>query len=86
LSIDGKFCPEIEFAPQTPEGLFVAALLDRPGIWRRAGMSGSIAGMDIAEARATLPAELANEFAIRLLVAAERNFVIAYCATKNETD
>jgi hypothetical protein len=85
LSIDGEFCPEIEFAPMTPEGIHVAAVLDRPGIWRRAGLGGSITGMDIAEARAALPPHLDSEFAARLLVAAELHFVNAYCS-RNEKE
>lgn len=77
MSIDGKFCPEIEFAPRTPEGIHVAVLLDRPGVWTRAGIGGVITGMNIAEARASLPAPVQNEFALRLLMTAERHFLNA---------
>jgi hypothetical protein len=60
-------------------------LLDRSGIWRRAGLGGSITGMDIAEARAALPVSLVNDFATRLLIAAERHFLNSYlCKAEKE--
>jgi hypothetical protein len=56
----------------------VAETLDRPGIWNRAGLKGSICGMDIAEALSGLPAALDAEFAKRLLIAAERHYLVSY--------
>lgn len=62
----------------TPEGIHVASALDRPGIWRRAGLGGLISGMDVAEALAALPARLDPDLSKRLLVAAERHYVTAH--------
>jgi hypothetical protein len=58
--------------------------LDRPGIWRRAGMAGHVVGLDIREALATLPAGLDVDFVKRLLVIAERHFVAAWLARAME--
>jgi hypothetical protein len=75
--IEGRFCPEVEHAPETAEGHIVAATLDRWGIWRRAGMSGSIVGIDTEEAMRELPPQCDRAFALRLLVAAEAPFCAA---------
>lgn len=53
----------------------MAALLDRPGIWLRAGMAGMVSGLAMGEALATLPDSLDRDFAIRLLGAAETGMV-----------
>jgi hypothetical protein len=71
---DGKFCPETEHAPVTPEGHVVAAALDRWGLWKRAGMSGAIAGIDMSEAMQMIPPCCDREFARRLFVVAESAF------------
>lgn len=52
-------------------------MLDRPGVWIRAGLGGVITGMDIAQARASLPRDADNEFALRLLIVAESKFLDA---------
>lgn len=70
-------CPEVEFAPQTPEGECVAEVLDRCGIWQRAGMSGAINGLNLPEALAGLPRSCDRELARRLFLIAEIEFVIA---------
>lgn len=71
----GKLCPEIEHMPATAEGRAVAATLDRVGVWRYAGMSGILAGLDITEAMASVPADCDPEKTRRLFVSAERAFV-----------
>ncbi|MGE0038213.1 MAG: hypothetical protein AB7S93_21540 [Xanthobacteraceae bacterium] len=58
--------------------------LDRPGIWRRAGMVGHVTGLDMREALAGVPAELDVGFVKRLLVIAERHFVAAWLARAME--
>lgn len=75
--INGAFCPEVEHAPITAEGHFVAQALDRWGVWRRAGMAGAIVGMDIAEAMQAMPQQCDPCFAKRLLVVAESAFCAA---------
>jgi hypothetical protein len=74
LTIDGSFCPEIENAPETVEGRYVAAALDRWGLWHRAGMSGQITGIDMGEALAGIPQGSDRDFAQRLFAAAETSF------------
>ncbi|MGD9924427.1 MAG: hypothetical protein AB7V13_23735 [Pseudorhodoplanes sp.] len=54
------------------------AVLDRPGAWRWAGMSGVLAGLDLAQALASLPAGCDLDFACRLLIEAEVHFVAAW--------
>jgi hypothetical protein len=56
----------------------VLAILERPGVWKRAGMSGMLSGLDLAEALASLPDGLDRELAKRLLMAAETPFLIAW--------
>jgi hypothetical protein len=80
----GRFCPEIEHAPTTPEGFFVAAALDRWGIWQRAGVTGAIAGMDLAHAMYGAPPECDQSLCERLFVVAEAAFCAA--ATKGEQE
>lgn len=55
----------------------VAAALDRWGIWRRAGMGGAIAGIDLSEAMRGLPAQCEVGFCERLFIAAEAAFCAA---------
>ena len=50
---EGALCPEVEHAPQTPEGVATLKACQRPGVWRRAGMSGVVTGLEQAEAAAT---------------------------------
>ncbi len=35
----GRFCPQVEFAPQTLEGLAFWRIVSGPGIWSGGGMS-----------------------------------------------
>lgn len=76
--MDGERCPEIAHAPRTDEGRAVLAALDRIGVWRRAGMAGTLTGLDLVEAMASLPAGMDADFARRLLLAAEAPFVAAW--------
>jgi hypothetical protein len=59
-------------------GAAVIEVLDRHGVWKRAGLYGLITGLDLAEALASLPDGLDRDFARRLLIAAESGFVPAY--------
>lgn len=59
----------------TAEGRFVVAILDRYGIWKRAGMDGMLCGLDVNEALASLPDELDRGFAARLLAIAEIHYI-----------
>ena len=80
----------MEFAPRTPEGRAVVDAIGRWGVWKRAGMSGHIVGLDIREALQSMPGGLDIDFARRLLLIAERFFVPAWWrhaeATKEKVD
>ncbi|MGE0038066.1 MAG: hypothetical protein AB7S93_20800 [Xanthobacteraceae bacterium] len=58
--------------------------LDRPGIWRRAGMAGHVIGLDMREALAAIPTGLDVGVVKRLLMIAERHFVAAWLARAME--
>lgn len=53
----------------------VMRVLRRPGVWKHAGMSGALSGLDLAEALVSLPEECDREFARRLLIAGEAGFL-----------
>jgi hypothetical protein len=75
--IDGERCPEFENAPRTIEGHAVMETLDRLGVWCRAGMSGTITGLDLNAAMGSLPDDIDRDFARRLFVTAEGPFCTA---------
>jgi hypothetical protein len=77
-----KRCPEIEYAPLTPEGRAVLQAIERVGVWKRVGMSAVVAGLDMAEAMASLPDGADREFAMRLFVIAEAAYVGAWHAAQ----
>jgi hypothetical protein len=52
--------------------------MERIGVWKRAGMSGHVVGLDLAEALASLPAGLDRQLCRRLLVIAEAAYLAAY--------
>lgn len=79
--VDGEFCPEVAHAPQTLEGRAVASIITRHGVWKRAGLSGLVSGLDLAEACLGLPAHCDRAFASRLFVIAEREWIDAAAAT-----
>jgi hypothetical protein len=83
LSVGGKLCPEVEFAPHTVEGRLVLAVLARPGVWRFASFSGALIGLDLAEAMASMPAGVDRERARALFMAAEAAFVRAFQQRKD---
>lgn len=56
----------------------MAAVLDRVGLWHRAGMDGGLSGLDWSAALASLPARLDLDFTKRLLEVAEASFVAAW--------
>jgi hypothetical protein len=72
---DGEHCPEVRHRPLTREGTWVADVLDRPGVWQRAGMAGTVTGLSLPEALAALPAGLDRDFAILLLGRGENAMV-----------
>jgi hypothetical protein len=72
--------------PRTREGVAVAHAIDRIGIWRRAGVAGTIVGLDLAEAQAVLPRGCDVEFAKRLFVVAEGAFCAAAFAQSAKPD
>jgi hypothetical protein len=76
--VNGELCPEVEHMPRTAEGLAISDLLDRAGIWKLAGLAGGPIGLDMREALAGLPAGLDRERAKRLLIVAERPFLVAW--------
>lgn len=85
---DGGFCPEIVHAPLTLEGRAVASIIQRYGVWKRAGLSGLMSGLDLAEACASLP-DCDRAFAMRLFVIAESALINAASAlikTKEAAD
>ena len=86
MSVDGERCPEIEYAPRTPEGRAVAEAIDRIGVWKRAGMSGQVVGLDLAEALAGLPRGLDRQLCRRLLVIAEEFYLAAYWQREQAKD
>lgn len=74
----GQFCPEHENRPHTPTGRAVAALIDRPGLWKRAGLTGALCGLDMREALASLPRGVDRERARKYLAIAEIEFLVAW--------
>lgn len=52
-------------------------MIDRPGIWCRAGLAGTVTGLAMAEALAGLPAAFDRAFAATLLARAEIAMVSA---------
>jgi hypothetical protein len=58
----------------------VLEAIGHAGVWKRAGMSGHIIGLDMRDALASLPRGLDVDFAKRLLLIAERFFVPAWWA------
>jgi hypothetical protein len=48
---DGSLCPRYENDPHTAEGRAALHLALSPGIWRRAGMSGVMCGIDWTAAK-----------------------------------
>lgn len=75
---DGWLCPEHAHAPQTRAGRHVAAALDRPGVWKRAGLTAPLVGLDLNEALASLPADIDRDLARRYLIAAEGPYLAAW--------
>jgi hypothetical protein len=73
-----RLCPEVEFAPVTAEGRAVLDVIDRHGVWKRAGMSGGLVGLDLAEAMASLPDGLDRDRARSLLITAEAPYLAAW--------
>jgi len=69
----------------TYEGRAVARLIDRAGVWLRAGMTGLVTGLDLAQALVSLPADADREFSRELLIAAEAAFVSAVLRRAEET-
>lgn len=64
--------------PITLEGRAVMDALDRPGVWKRAGMGGDVVGLDIVEAMSSLPRGCDTELARSLFIAAEAPFLMAF--------
>lgn len=60
------------------------AALQRPGVWRFAGMSGIRMGVDLAEAMASLPNAIDRELARELLIAAEVPWLAAAYETTDK--
>jgi hypothetical protein len=56
----------------------VAEVIGRIGVWKRAGMSGHVVGLDLAEAMAGLPHGLDRQLCRRLFIIAETFFVPAW--------
>ncbi len=59
--------------------------MDRPSVWKRAGLDGVIVGLDIAEALAGMRAGLDREFCRRLLIVAEGAYLVAWHRHAAET-
>lgn len=63
------------------------AVIGRPGVWKRVGMTGVLAGLDLNEALASLASGLDVDFARRLFVTAEAAYLPAALAlVKNRAD
>jgi hypothetical protein len=60
----------------------VAAALDRPGVWLRAGMDGAVTGLDMAQALASVPQDIDLDVTRQLFMAAEIAFVVAHFKNK----
>ena len=73
--MNGQLCPEIAHAPETAEGRIAAALACSPGLARRAGMAGAIAGIDFAGALALAPSHRDGELLRACLIAAEQGLL-----------
>jgi hypothetical protein len=74
----------VEHAAHTPEGRHVLALLDRPGLWRRAGMSGVPCGIDWAAALAGRCVGLDLDAIENLLAEGERAMLTALSASQDK--
>jgi hypothetical protein len=61
------------------------AALARWGVWKRAGMTGEICGLDLAEALQSIPDEVDLSFVTRLFAVAEPSFIRAIHAKSSES-
>jgi len=59
--------------------------MNRPGVWKRAGMEGAPSGLDLTEAMASLPRGLDRDVARALLIAAEAAFLAALWRSQEQT-
>lgn len=60
--------------------------LDRPGVWRRAGLNGTITGLDLNEAMGSLPDAIDRDFARELMAVAEGAFCTASCRADDKPE
>lgn len=60
-------------------------MIDRPGVWARAGLAGTITGLAMAEALAGLPATLDRDLVAKLLARAEVSMVSAMVEAAPDT-
>lgn len=61
--------------PRTIEGRSVLDALNRAGVWKRAGLTGLVSGLDLREALASLPAGCDRGLAKRLLIIGEAAYL-----------
>jgi hypothetical protein len=67
----GWVCPEHLHRPETVEGAAALALVGVPGLWRRAGLNGTLVGFNYAAGEAFRPAEADPETFRELLTSVE---------------
>ncbi len=58
MTASGKRCPRVELAPSTVEGHALTLALQSPGCWLRAGMGGTVTGLDLPQFLARLSPDL----------------------------
>lgn len=73
----GERCPRIEFAPTSVEGQALGAALQSPGCWLRAGMGGTVTGLDMAQLLARLPPGIDHPSIVMMAQAAEGPVIVA---------
>lgn len=82
--MNGQRCPRIEQAPQSLEGHAVLAALNAPGCWLRAGMGGTVTGLDMPQLLARLDEEIDPAIARRLATQAEVPAIAAIIARQQD--
>lgn len=75
VTAKGERCPRVELVPASVEGHALDAALKSPGCWLRAGMGGTVTGLDMPQLLARL-SDGVDEAAMRLMAQAAEGPVV----------
>lgn len=81
------YCPRVEFEPTSGEGRLLLDVLLQPGVWTRAGIAGTVCGVDTLGALARLPAAMRDGEAVRVILPiAEAGGIMGAAKRASEND